>query len=440
MRRRSTPAGPSGPALPRWAAALAVGAAAALVSPGSASASPQEVIGFGNRSVGMGNAGVAGAEGIDAVYHNPALLSASRELALELGLVGASFLLEAEGTARPVVAYPSLSATTIGGLLPLPFGGVLKDRVTIGLGFVTPTDVVVRGRILYPEKPQFLIADRVQTVAVQAGLGADIGYGIRIGGGFMAMAALTGSVTVATDASGRLGTVVEDTLVASFAPVAGASYEFDDYRIGLAFRGVLQGRFNVVIEAENLGQLEIPPLNISGVAQYDPWQISAGFAKVKGALRFGVGLTYKHWPAYPGPVEATVRCEDQPDPTQTCLAPLPPDVDFQPVASPRAGVEYRFGIDEDSHIAARGGYGFEPTPAPEQTGRTNYFDNHRSVFSLGYGIVLGGPGIAFDGYFQAQVLHARSHTQTVADGGEIDTTVDTRGAILGGGVSGRVSF
>jgi len=34
--------------------------------------------------------------------------------------------------------------------LPLPFGGVLKDRVSGALAFFTPTDVIVRGRILYP--------------------------------------------------------------------------------------------------------------------------------------------------------------------------------------------------------------------------------------------------------------------------------------------------
>ena len=94
--------------------------------------------------------GAAASEGVDAVYGNPALLSASRELTLELGLMGASFVLEAEGPGllEPLVSYPRFFANTIGGILPLPFGGVLRDRVTIGLGFVTPTDVVVRGRIL----------------------------------------------------------------------------------------------------------------------------------------------------------------------------------------------------------------------------------------------------------------------------------------------------
>ena len=74
---------------------------------------------------------------------------------------------------------------------------------------------------------------------------------------------------VSTDASGQIGTQVQDTLVASYAPLAGASYEFWDgsYRVGLAVRGQLIGRFNVVdivkmniyLVAE-VGQDEVPKM------------------------------------------------------------------------------------------------------------------------------------------------------------------------------------
>jgi long-chain fatty acid transport protein len=315
--------------------------------------------------------------------------------------------------------------------------------VTIGLGFVTPYDVVVRGRILYPEKPQFLLADRVQSVAVQAAIGLDIGYGIRLGGGFAALAALDGSVVVATDASGRIGTTVEDTLVASFAPIVGAAYDIDErWRVGLAFRGVLRGRFNVVISAEDLGALNIPPLNISGVAQYDPWQLAPEVAYQAGPWALALGITYKHWPAYPGPVEATVRCQDSGDPELMCLALAPPDPGYAPVASPRAGIEHRFALPSDTELAVRGGYGFEPSPAPEQKGRQSYFDNHRSIFSAGFGIELDKEllPLAFDGFFQLQWLHARSHEKSVADGASIDGTVETSGFLIGGGTAARVEF
>ncbi|MBW2455301.1 MAG: hypothetical protein JRI68_12355 [Deltaproteobacteria bacterium] len=409
-----------------------------------AAASPQEVIGFGYRSIGMGNTGAAVGEGVDTVYANPALLSASHDLSLQLGLSGAVFDLEATGAGLgPLPSYSPLRSNTIGGILPLPFGGVLADRVTVGLGFVTPFDVVVRGRILYPEKPQFLLADRVQSVAVQAAVGLDLGYGIRLGGGFAALAALTGSVLVATDASGRIGTVVQDTLVASYAPLLGASYDITEtYRVGLAVRGELVGRFNVVIVAEDLGAIDIPPMNISGIAQYDPWQIALEVARLDGPWKVALGATYKHWQDYPGPAEATVRCEDAPEPDTPCAALVPPDPDYSPVVAPRAGVEGALPLAEGAALKLRGGYAFEPSPAPEQQGVTNYFDNHRSVFSLGFGVDLAEPlpAIAFDGFAQVQWLHSRSHEKQQAQGALQDGQVDTRGVILAGGTSATVRF
>lgn len=222
-----------------WFRVSTVGVAVALAGTASpAAASPQEVIGFGCRSTAMGRTGVAVGEGVDTVYANPALLSLARERTLELGLTEALFHLVADGPHMPGrVQVSPLRGNSIGALLPLPFGGVLTDRVALGLGFFTPFDVVVRGRILYPEKPQFLLADRVQSVAIQAALGADVGYGLRLGAGFAALAALSGSVLVATDASGRIGTVVQDTLVASYDPIVGAAYELaDHYRLGARAR------------------------------------------------------------------------------------------------------------------------------------------------------------------------------------------------------------
>ncbi len=429
---------------PLRTAQLALVATQLLLAVG-AQASPQEVIGFGFRSIAMGNTGAAVGQGVDSVYANPALLSLTRQMALQLGLSGAAFDLYAEGTGQPgAVSYANLRANSIGGLLPLPFGGALKDRVTIGLGFLTPLDVVVRGRILYPEKPQFLLADRVQSVAVQAAMGVDIGWGVRIGAGFAALAALTGSVEVATDASGRIGTVVEDTLVASFAPVVGASYDLpgSSYRLGVSFRGELQGRFNVVIEAKDLGALNIPPLNISGVAQYDPWQIALELARVRGPWQVAVGATYKHWPAYPGPVEATVRCADAPDPETPCSAPQPIDPDYSPVVAPRVGFDRAVSLLDGAVLHLRAGYAFEPSPAPEQQGKTSYYDNHRSVLSAGYGFALDDPlpTIGFDGYVQLQLLHSRSHQKQQQQGAEFDGAVQTHGSIVSAGVSATARF
>src|SRR5262249_2593777 len=160
----------------------------------------EDIFGFGPRGSAMGATGAADARGYEAVYNNPALLSLSRSRQLALGFASADFDLRAS---KPL-SYDPLRGSVIAAVLPIPFGVALKDRIAIGIGFFTTSELVVRGRILYPEKSQYPLADRVQSLAVQAGLGVDLGHGVRIGGGFAALAALSGTVLVATDSSGRI--------------------------------------------------------------------------------------------------------------------------------------------------------------------------------------------------------------------------------------------
>jgi long-chain fatty acid transport protein len=398
----------------RRLAAIAALAAAGLGA-GRAQASPEDVFGFGPRSSALGATGAADAEGYEAVYQNPALLSLARRRALTFGLASAIFDL----SAKTKVAYEPLHGSLIGAVLPVPFGGFLKDRVALGVGFFTPFDLVVRGRILYPERPQFPVADRTQTVAIQAGLGLDLGHGFRVGGGFAALAALSGTVLVATDASGRIGTTVDDTLVASYGPILGASYDLGDaWRVGVTFRGKLTARFDVVITVKDLGDLVVPPLNISGVAQYDPLQVAVEFARVKGPWRGAVGLTYKRWSAFPGIAEATVRCPIV-DPTtgapftDSCAAQAPAAPGWHDTVVPRVGVERSFAPSPRVDVTVRGGFFFEPSPAPAQTKASNIYENARAAITFGYGVELGPPSARFalDAFGQAQALIPREHVK-----------------------------
>jgi long-chain fatty acid transport protein len=425
--------------------ALAIAALVGLAAR-PALASSEDIFGFGVRSMAMGASGAAVGQGYEAVYGNPALLALARDRELTLGFVGAHFDLQAGDR----ISYEGLRGSIIGATLPVPFGGALKDRIAIGLGFFAPFELIVRGRILFPETPQFLIADRTQTVAVQAGIGVDVGGGFRVGGGFAALAALTGSVLVATDASGRVGTVVEDTLVASYGPIVGASYDIGDaYRVGLTFRGELVGRFNVVITVQDLGGIVVPPLNISGVAQYDPWQFALEFARAKGPWKLAAGATWKHWSAYPGPAEATVRCPDT-DPATgmpfegSCGALVPEPPGYSDTVVPRVGVERTLDLGPGVRAHLRGGYFFEPSPAPEQKGAANLFDNARSVLSLGYGVELAPPlpALRAEWFGQLHVLHSRTHTKNpgVPPENAGSPSVETSGFIVAGGATLGVTF
>jgi long-chain fatty acid transport protein len=424
--------------------AVLMGAVGIVSWPQAASASPQDVLGYGARSMGLGSTGVASARGYEAVYRNPALLSTQRDAEIDVGLMGVVFSLDAGGP----VGADGMSAGVLGGALPIPLPGPLDDRFVIGFGFLTPFDLVVRSRILYSETPQFLLPDRVQSIAAQLGLGVDIGWGVRAGIGFAALAALSGTVLASVDATGRLGAVVQDTLVASYAPVAGVTVDIPGgFRAGLAFHGTLEGRFDVRIDIRDLGTVTVPPVFVSGTAQYDPLTLEAEIARVEGPVRAALAVGWRRWSAYPGLAEATVRCPLDVTTFELpiCSAPLPPPPEFDDTVVLRAGIEYVFDAAAGIAMSTRAGYFFENAPAPEQTKEDNLFEEARSQLTLGYGLDIGEPvasGFSFDVFAQVGVLHGRTHDKdaSVPDDNAGHPSIETGGWLLAGGTTVGASF
>lgn len=413
-----------------------------------ASASPEDLFGYGARSTAMGATGAATSNDFEAAYTNPALLSRIDRPKLALGMMGATFDVHADGEGLPgrIESLPA-RGIDIGVDLPIPLGGVLAHRISGALAFYTPTDVVVRGRILYPETPQFpLLSDRAQCVAIRMGLGVDLGYGLRVGGGFGALAEIVGSVIVATDSTGRVGSRIDDQLVATYAPILGASWErplaHGTLRVGAVFRGALAARFAVSIDATKLGSLNIPVFNIAGLAQYDPLQagLEVGWENAKWKLT--AGATWKHWSDYPGPIEPTLPCPpDEPD----CGSLQVTRVGFSDTVVPRVGVERSFGLPRGAALHARGGYFFEPTPVPGHLPSsqmydipsqalvdvpTRYFDADRHVLTAGLGVSLAKPlPMTLDAFAQLHLLQPRTVT---LDAGAADGSAST------GNISGTI--
>jgi len=426
----STPAARATPRLPRAVpAALAFGSL--LLCARSSVASPQDLFGFGARASAMGGVGGAIADDFAAVHANPAGLSRAREIAFSLGYQGAGFMLSQQrsGAAATPVRQDISRGTLIGLALPLPFGGVLRERIVIGLGFYTPTDVVVRGRILRPETEQFLLlSDRTQTVAIQAGVGVALPWGLRIGGGFVALAAIRGGVVIAQDSTGRVGSRVDNQLVSSFAPVVGASFEHSILRSSITFRGASVGRFSVTIEARDIG-LPLPVFNISGIAQYDPWQIAAETGVQLEGWSLLAGLTFKRWSEYPGPLERTTE-----------RSPEPPRPATSDTFIPRFGFEKQWAR-RTQRWSLRGGYFYEPSPLPARTQGANYLDNDRHIVTLGGAVsaVWRGSRAGFELFSQVHVLAPRDFTD-----GTVTTSaspiITARGVIIAAGVQSTVTF
>lgn len=381
-----------------------------LGAPGLAQASPADLFGFGPRSEAMGATGAALGRGFEATYENPALLSWARRRELTLGYQQAVFSLRADGAGAPgELSTEHVRGTFIGAVLPLPFGGVLKDRIGAGIGVFTPTNLIVRARLLFPETPQYpVLADRAQSLALSMGAGVDLGYGLRVGGGALALAELTGTAVVRTDASGRVGTVVDDQLVAAYAPVFGATFDAGDFTFGLAYRGELTANFDVLVQVHDLGQLVIPDLHISGVAQYDPRQLQLEVAWRQPTWRVVGGATYKDWSRFSGWAQATVRCPST-EPDCAAKQATPPPVDFHDTVVLRLGAEVDFALRGESVSHLRAGWFREPTPVPDQSGASNYLDADRNALTLGYGVSLGKPLPPFDVdfFYQYHLLSER---------------------------------
>jgi len=424
---------------------IGLGALLALVASTSiASASPQDVLGYGARSSAMGGTGVASAEGYESVYKNPALLSLTKDPEIDVGMEGVVFQLKANGP----FGTDGMAAAMLGGALPIPLPDPIGKRFVLGFGFLTPFDVVVRSRILYPETPQFLLPDRVESIAAQVALGVDVGWGFRVGIGMEALAALSGSVLVAVDATGQLGAVVQDTLVASYAPVAGATYEFlDAWRVGVAFHGKLEGRFDVRIDLKDLGQLTVPPIFVSGTAQYDPLSLEVEFARTKGPLKGAIAVGWRKWSDYPGLAEATIRCPL--DVTTfilpSCGALRPVAADFNDTVVARAGIEGTIVAQPGVDMDLRAGYSFESAPAPEATHDSNLFEEARSMITVGYGVDVYEPitkGFRMDFFGQLGILHGRTHEKDV----NVDPSnagypsIETGGTLIAGGTTVGVAF
>jgi long-chain fatty acid transport protein len=447
----------------RLGAGVAVGALVVMAYAPAAWASPEDVIGYGPRSTGMGGTGGAHSEGYEAAYTNPALLSMIREQKLALGVEEVAFNLKVTGPGMPGnVGYDPMHAIVIGADIPVPLKGVLTDRLGAGLALSTPTNVIVRGQILYPETPQFsLLPVRTQSVSVRAGLGLDLGWGIRVGAGFAALAELDGSAVVATDSTGKVGATVQDQLIATYSPTIGVAFDLPikqqgTTRLGFTYRGPLAARFDVSIDATKLSSLNIPVLNIAGLAQYDPAEFNFEIAHAGGPLVVAIGLTFKRWSSYPGPLEPTLSC---PSDNPGCGALVPPSITYKNTWVPRVGGEYAIDASKALLLHVRAGAFYEPSPLPsklpssqtysEAAGTTvdvptRYFDANRLALTLGYGATLRGPlpPITLDFFGQAHVLLPRTITSDAAQGatGNENSVGKVSGTVLAAGLIAGVTF
>jgi len=411
---------------------------------GVAEATPPDVFGYGARHQALGMTGVAYANDYEAVFSNPAGLARATRSGISLGLQAGSFELSLDGQDFDLEAY---RGSTIGFHLPIPFGGELQDVFTIGAGFYTPANTVLRTDIIFAEVPQWAVLARTQSVNLIVGLGIDLGKlvpGLRIGLGVNALATITGRLLVTLDEANTFNSLTETQLLVNYHPLVGATYDIGDWKLGLVYRAEVRSDIDLDIVVENL-PVELPRINITALPQYDPHTLSAEAAwQITPHLMGALHLTYRRWSAWPGVVGKT---------SESSFFPVAPD--FRDTVSPRLAIEYT-GTHRHVDGALRFGYGYEMTPAPPARmapGRDSqgdvregvmlpvrYLDSDRHYVTGGLGMAyhLAGAVIRVDLFGQLHRVTERTHDIAATEAG--GSPMVTSGWLVAGGWTGALEW
>lgn len=352
--------------------------------------------GFGPRAVAMGGAFCAVADDYSAGYYNPAGLLVHPRTKFGFGFQYVKENLKANGT--EVEMSRDSNALLLGGSMVIPFHDELKDRVAVGYYFVQPLFYSLD--LLIPETtlPQFpLLESMARMQVLHLAVALDLIPGILIGGGLTVSSDLGGALDLQPGVGGFGG--IEEIV----SSVDQEVHPILSGTAGLIFR---PGRFYPTLKPLTIGfawrqkhflDLEIPVtvvlsgfllrLDLTSTFLYTPTQWVGGVAyQASPDLLISCDVSYNEWSDYRVPSLTIATAIDIPLIVLKEGITDPPR--FKDTITPRFGFEYcpYRGKLLDGYL--RAGYCYEPSPVPEQTGRTNYLDTDRHVFSWGAGVLL----------------------------------------------------
>lgn len=370
-------------------------------APVAGHASILDTFGFGARGMAMGNAHTATSSDTSANYYNPAALTRGGDVGVDMGYLRTFTALRINDEDLGV---DESHGSMIGLCVPGDIGGV---RAALGLAFYMPDARVSRVRALPESQPRFALFDnRNQHVEIRANLAIRPFRELSIGVGMAFLTSTRGQVLIrgmltTNPEEADLETEVDVTFETSRFPVAGILWEpSKEWSFGLTYRGesLVELDLNAQVQADIIGLLGSQALNgFMDVSSFNtnffaPHQIffGIGWNFFPGSL-LAVDVGGLRWSRYPTPT-ARVSIDFQVDPLETSSllpapsAPIAPE--FHDIFAIRLGLEHT--VDWGTNVSGifRGGYAFEPSPAPRQSGITNYVDTDKHLVTLGFGLGL----------------------------------------------------
>jgi long-chain fatty acid transport protein len=367
-----------------------------LLSVSPAQGSVLDVFGFGARGMAMGNAQTAVADDVSANHYNPAGLALAESIRIDVGYLHTITQMRLNGADLNVDENPGVQA---GLVIPGSIGGM---RLAFGLGFYLPNSRLSRIRALPESQPRFVLQDnRTQHVNIATNLAIELFDGLTIGAGLTFLTDTSGEVaiggTLTPDPSeGDLSNAVDVSFKTARFPSVGLHWQATDaLRLGLAWRSQMAVTLDIGanIEAQIVELLGPQPLDGSVSVRsfntnfFTPHQIFLGASHRPATdTLIALDLGWMHWSAFPTPTaQVTLDFTLETYDTGSLIPPptAPSDPGFHDTFVVRAGVEQAWSFGGSADFVVRGGYGFEPSPAPDQPGATNYVDLDRHLFSAG---------------------------------------------------------
>lgn len=366
-----------------------------------AAANPVDAFGFGARAPAMGGAQTAATADGGANYYNPAALVAGDDIRIDAGYQLAAPYLSINRGDQDVDASRGLAVA-----LSAP-GKIGAVRLAMGAGLFLPDERVTRVRTLPAQRPRWSLYDnRPQRIFLGANVAFQVTPRLFVGGGIAYMSRTVGTV----DLTGRVGfpnyddsnlaVDIDVDLKTIRYPQAGLLWQVLPWlTLGAAYRGgfVLTLDQTFVITGD-IGPADMEPVVEDGYFRlrslsldlFQPAQVATGFAaQITPRVLVAGDLTWQHWGSYENPaarIELDLDLKDFNSLIDIPDAPPLPAAYFHDIVVPRLGVEILAGRTRRTTWRVRGGYAYEPSPAPEQRGESNFVDNDKHTLSAGVGV------------------------------------------------------
>lgn len=376
-----------------------------LASLGSAHASPFDYYPLGARAMGFAGAYAALADDFSANHYNPAGLATKDELQLEIGYLLMEPELELDGQNLEV---DESRGFTGGVVLP---GRAWDHRLALSLAIYLPDERVTRLRALPEAQPRFVLYDNnpqriVLTTSAAFEIVKDLvyaGIGLTYLSDTQGLLSVKGQVDF-LDANGTslFSAVDVDFKAVRYLSAGLLMRPTPEVRIGLSFQDEFDLTLNIGLEVHGDivvdGASDAPTTLVEDAVLkvgsrnsnlFSPRQLTLATAWTPGRWKLELDLTWYQWSRFISPTAHLTTFIDAGQlPLRIPPNPLPVDPDFHDILVPRLGAEVRAVDGANFALDVRAGTSYEASPAPAQTGSTNFADGDKLAFGFGFSLEL----------------------------------------------------